>query len=91
MENTLKSQPVTSENDLDAKSKRDNYTIQTIIKYTIGFAILAILLSITGIFLFKLFTDNALQQFVLSKIQENITAIVLAAFYVVGINLMKNN
>lgn len=78
-------------NDIDCKQYEADYTRTNLFKWFLLILLMIICLCITGLFLYKLFTDSKVQNFILNQIQNNIVFIIVTIFAILKINLPKKN
>lgn len=89
MEN--KQTPLTDENDLERKSRRDNYYIGRVLKYIILACVSAIIVVLTIGFIIRFYTNASFQSAIMDIIKTYFASILLAGLSIIGINVYARN
>jgi hypothetical protein len=74
---------------IEESQLRDDYIIRKSLKYTLLAVSIIVISFIAVVFMWEVLVNEGFRQDVLNLIKENITAIVIAAFGILGITMSK--
>lgn len=83
--------PVTNDDDLVQKSKRDDFWIRRIFRYALLVCAVIILTVITAVLCYALIQNAAFRNTVLDNVKNNMVGIILGVAAILGVNLKIGN